>query len=128
MLLILSIFLLSVIIDVFTRIKFCKNVNIKSISLILTHRFFYIFMYFGWIFNNKIILIFYILTLIFINVYWYLNQNICDITQIENDICEYEKYKNFDYLYMLFEPKTADIIMKSLLSLFFLISVVKILN
>jgi len=128
LLIFLSIFLVSVIIDTFTRLRFCKNVDIKLISILLTHRFVYIFMYFGWIFNNKIILILYILSLISVHLYWYFNNNICDVTRIENDLCEYEEYKYFDYLYIFFDTKTADIILKSLLVVFISISVIKILN
>lgn len=128
LLIFLSIFLISIIIDAFTRLRLCKNIDAKLISILLIHRFVYIFMYFGWIFNNKIILISYILSLISIHLYWYFNNNICDVTSIENDLCEYEEYKYFDYLYIFFDVKTADIILKSLLVIFISISVIKILN
>lgn len=122
----LSMFLICIVIDLNTRLKYCKNINTDVILLILSHRLIYVFLMLGWIFNNKIILIFYILFICSINIHWIVNEWKCDLTQKENKICEYTEYKYFDYIYLIFTEKIADVIQIFLMILFLIISFIKL--
>jgi len=107
------IFTLFFIIDIFTRFLKCKNSNLKILLLIFFHRLFYTFIYYAWIFDNKIILILCLFLIIFTYIHWYFNNWKCKQTEIENNICNYDKYMNFDYFYIIFNEKIADLIINS---------------
>jgi hypothetical protein len=77
--------------------------NIFRITFILIiHHFISIFLHFGWIFNNKTILILYILSVNIIYVQFLFNDDKCVLTQIENKLCQYKPYRHFtDYFHWI---------------------------
>jgi hypothetical protein len=110
----LNIFIILVIlfftIDLCYRLPKCKNISIKIILLIFLHRLFLTLIYYGWIFDNKVFLISYLFLIILLYLYWLQNDWKCDITKIENNLCKYDTYTNFDYFYIIFNEKIANII------------------
>ena len=103
-------FLIFFIIDLFFRFSKCKHKNLKVLSIIFLHRFFYTFLYYGWIFDNKIILLLYLFIIIFVFIHWLTNNWKCKPTQIENNLCKYDNYMYFDYNYIIFKENVANII------------------
>lgn len=104
------IFVIFFIIDLYTRLPKCKNKSFKVILLIFLHRLYYTFLYYGWIFDNKILLIIYLFLIIFTYIHWLTNDWKCKQTEIENDLCKYDKYMYFDYIYLTFNENIAKII------------------
>lgn len=125
-------YFLFLIIDFSTRFHLCKQnqkdtVTLLKVSfLIILHRFIYVFLFFGWLFPSKIILITYVFFLISIVIYWKVEDDTCDLTKIENEMCQYENYEYFDYLFQIFQKETAMIIEYVLLGSFLLIALWKL--
>lgn len=104
------IFTIFFIIDIFTRLPKCKNKSLKVILLIFFHRLYYTFLYFGWIFDNKTVLILYLFLVMFTYIHWFTNNWKCKQTEIENNLCKYDNYMYFDYVYLNFNKNTANIL------------------
>ena len=79
------------VIDINNKYKNCvESVEIyKIIPTILAHRFISVFVYFGWLFDNKVILISYVAFLILLLLHWVTNDWKCIITEYENEICNF---------------------------------------
>ena len=69
---------------------------LQILSLQYIHHFIAIFMSLGWLFNNKYVLIFYILFIYGIFIHWIVNDGICFLTLIYNRICGYNDKKVFN--------------------------------
>jgi hypothetical protein len=118
--LILYIILLSI--DFFSKYKCCIKNHPKIVPELIIHRLASLFIYTGWIFNNKIVLIFYLIFIIGIVIHWITNNNICFLTEYENKVCNFPKNTRYDYIYRIFNPSTATII-TILFNIFILITV-----
>lgn len=91
------VYILCVSLDMIYTYKNCIYKNgVKIIPAILLHRLLTIFMYFGWLFNNKIVSIVYILILLTIIVHWLTNDWKCILTEYENYICDYPLNRKYD--------------------------------
>lgn len=70
-------------------------IYIQILVLQYIHHFIAIFMGWGWLFNNKFILLFYILFLIGVILHWKINKK-CFLTVIYNRLCGYDDRKLFN--------------------------------
>ena len=115
----------ALVIDINIRCKTCLQDNNKLcdiITVIIVHRIIYIFMYFGWIFSNKIVLNIYLIFLLCIILHCSSNDWKCYLSQVENSICNFHENNRYDYIFKIFDTKTA-----VTLTIFFLIFVFSIL-
>ena len=64
----------------------------KLIILLFLHQILVIFGNFGWLFNNKIMLILYLIIPLVVTLHWATNNNRCYLTLLENKICGYNQY------------------------------------
>lgn len=85
----------------FSENKYCLSkkapfIYIQILILQYIHHFIAIFMSWGWLFNNKFILFFYILFLIGIFIHWKTNDGKCILTVIYNRLCNYNDDKLFN--------------------------------
>lgn len=63
--------------------------------ILTTHHIGNCFLLYAWLFSNKYILFLHVLTVIGTSIYWYFNNNRCDITLDVNEICDWHKDKPF---------------------------------
>ena len=68
------------------------------------------FIYVGWIFDNKMILIFYLVFEVIIILHWITNHWKCCLTQYENKVCNFDKKEKYDYVFKIMNNKTAIIL------------------
>ena len=80
----------------------------KIIVTLLIHQMLEIFYSFGWLFNDKIILIFYLIYPFIIFFHWYTNDCQCILTQIESRICDFDDTQ-YDGLYEMIGLKKFSI-------------------
>ena len=104
------LFLILSFIDILTKYKKCVKDQPKIIPEIFLHRAISVFFYFGWIFNNKVILIFYLIGAFIILIHWFTNKFECVLTQYENKICNFRDDTRYDYIFRIFNYKTSVII------------------
>lgn len=109
-LILFCIFIILSIIDCITKYRKCVISQPKIIPEILLHRLINVFVYFAWLFNNKIILIFYILFAIGLVIHWYTNNWQCILTTYENKVCKFDKDSRYDYIFRIFNHNIATII------------------
>ena len=102
LLVVIIIYILTSIYDMNTRFKTCLKGNIKILPVLLFHRLLWVFLFFGWIFDSKFILIIYLLFNIGLQIHWLFNNNECVITQIERKMCKLPADSYSDYFYNLF--------------------------
>ncbi len=76
-----------------------KKNNTKLIFISLIHHIFNIFMHFGWIFNNKRILMFYLLLPVITLIHWKTNNDKCILTESVNKICGFSRNNLFNDLF-----------------------------
>ena len=69
---------------------------IQILCLQYIHHFIALFITLGWLFNNKNILLFYILFIICIVIHWKTNDDKCFLTVIYNRLCGYDDRKLFN--------------------------------
>lgn len=69
---------------------------IQILGLQYIHHFIAVFMGLGWLFNNKYILLFYILFLISIFIHWKTNGGKCFLTVMYNRLCGFDDRKLFN--------------------------------
>ncbi len=82
-----------------------KNKKYKIFILLLSHHILQVFTHFGWIFNNKKILVFYII-LPFLTLYhWKTNNNTCTLTENFNKLCNKPKGTLFNDIFKLLGMK-----------------------
>ena len=106
--------LIVTLIEAFQKFHECFMANPAIILIVYTHALIMLFMYFGWIFNNKYVLIFYLCFLAGIMLQWALNDWKCFVTNIENDVCVFPSYQYSDYIYRMFDANLAPIIAYSI--------------
>lgn len=103
-LILVVIFIFTTIYDTQTRFKMCLQTNTSEIlPILLFHRMLWVFLFFGWVFLNKYILVIYLLFNISLQIHWLYNSNECIITQIERKICNFPANSYSDYFYNLFQ-------------------------
>ena len=71
-------------------------IYIQILILQYIHHFISIFMSWGWLFNNKYVLLFYILFTISVILHWKTNGDKCFLTVIYNRLCGYDDQKFFN--------------------------------
>lgn len=113
------IYILTLMLDINTKYKKCIQKEPKVIFSICLHRLISVFMYFGWIFNSKIVLLIYIFTILCLFIHWVSNDWKCILTQYENKKCGFDKNQNYDFVYKFFQKDIAAIV-----SIFFKILVI----
>jgi hypothetical protein len=69
---------------------------IQILCLQYIHHFIALFITLGWLFNNKNILLFYILFIICVVLHWKTNDDKCFLTVIYNRLCGYDDRKLFN--------------------------------
>ena len=106
----LYLFVILSIIDCLTQYRKCIISHPEMICEILLHRLINIFAYFAWIFDNKIILIFYIIFMVALIIHWSTNNWECILTKYENKVCKFNKNARYDYFFIIFDEKTASFI------------------
>ena len=109
----LILFIISIIltfIDLFTKYKKCAHDEPKIIPELFLHRAINIFVYFGWIFDNKIVLIFYLLFELCVVIHWFTNNFNCFLAEYENKVCKFDKNTRYDYIFRFFKLRTATVI------------------
>lgn len=72
-------------------------VNSKKpiLKLLIIHHIGSAFLLYGWLFNNYILLLLHILTVLFTTIHWLLNNNKCALTVYINRECEWPEDKPF---------------------------------
>ena len=98
------------IIDSRTKYKQCIKDNPKIIPEMIFHRLIGTFIYFGWIFDNKIVLSFYLILETCILIHWITNRWKCCLTEYENKVCGFDDSEKYDYVFKIFTNKTAIVI------------------
>jgi hypothetical protein len=98
------------IIDIFVKFWKCFIEKPAIFILVYIHTIIIFFTYFGWIFNNKYILIFHLLFLVGVMAQWAFNDWRCFVTNVENNVCEFSDYEYSDYFNRLFDKNLAPII------------------
>jgi len=111
------------IIDVNGKYKTCiDNKPMKILPVIILHRIIFVFMYLGWIFNNKIILYGYLVFMLILLIHWSMNNWKCCLTQYENSVCDFSKNSQYDILLQNLSYKSK--VFVSILTKILLISLV----
>jgi len=99
LIIILILFIVLLIYDINTKYKTCiKNNFFKIFPIIFLHRLINVFMYTGWIFNNKKILYTYLFFIFLLIIHWITNKNKCILTDLENKICEFPDDTQYDFI------------------------------
>ena len=70
---------------------------------IIFHHFFANFSFIGWLFTNPIILLIFCISPIIVAVHWFKNKNKCFITEINNKLCKFTEYKEFNEITTLLD-------------------------
>jgi len=105
-----GIFIILFGIDCCFKYKKCIEKNPSIIYELYIHRLINVFVYFGWIFNNKAILTFHIILTFTLIIHWSTNNWECCLTNLENEVCEFDKNTKYDYLFQILDTNTATII------------------
>ena len=92
----------------FTRFKTCLCEKFEILPILLIHRFIWVLMFFGWMFNDKSILVSYVIFLMLLRVHWIFNNNECVVTQIERNICQFPEDSYSDYFYNFCDKENID--------------------
>lgn len=130
---ILSLTLISFLIDVFTNPCFYKiTPSLRAFGMLeflYLHHLLAVILYFGWLSPSKIFLGFYILLVIIIIFHWMTNNQKCILTQIINRYCNYDDNERFHDLFYILNLKSKswfDMFMYIYLFLAFVLSLYKI--
>jgi hypothetical protein len=84
---------LSIVLDLNNKTtKKCVNKNSRILPLLIFHHILSVFVYFGWILNDKRILQVYLFIPPIIAMHWLMNEN-CIITEYTNETCNWKKTK-----------------------------------
>ena len=75
--------------------------RLKVVILIILHHLLSTFLTFGWIMNNKTIIILYLVSLMGVIASWQITDGLCWITVLQNNMCGYNKKKPFNHLLQL---------------------------
>ena len=74
--------------------SFIKKIYIYTV-LILHHLVFSL-LYFGWLFNNKTLLIIFLFSPVVIMLHWLTNNWKCKLSQMINNVCKFDDFKLFE--------------------------------
>lgn len=102
-----SVFLVLLAIDYLGKYKDCIVKTPLMMFELALHRLINVFIYLGWIFNNKYVLGFYLIFNISLCIHWSLNNGRCCLTLFENQVCNFKKGTMYDYVFQVFDMKTA---------------------
>lgn len=92
----LFIVLLEILLDFTTKpTSLCIKEQPYIIYILTLHHVGNCFLLYAWLFNNKYILLLHIMTVLVTTIYWYFNENRCDITIDVNKLCGWNKDKPF---------------------------------
>jgi hypothetical protein len=109
-LIIIFLGIFSYLIDILTASKdyYQKCINNKLFHIeLLLHHIIVIFIFFGWLSNNKYILLIYLFIPIILISHWKMNNNRCKITEDVNNLCDLDKDEYIrDFLYIVGLKKT----------------------
>ena len=119
--------LIITLIDMCIKFWSCLTKKPAIVIVVYLHTIIILFTYLGWIFNNKYILVFYLLFLAGIMIQWALNDWRCFVTNIENNVCEFENYQYSDYFYRIFDKSLAPIMAYMVRILVIIIVIYKLL-
>lgn len=112
--LLFTLYLIQLILDLSTNEclkRLEKGERLKTILILIFHHIISVFGHFGWIFNNRKVLIVYILGNISILIHWMMHKG-CIVTEMFNKLCGYQGYEYFhDILYFLNLKKLSPVIM-----------------
>ena len=75
--------------------------QITIIIITFFHHFLAVFGLFGWLFNNKIFLITYIVLIVFMIVQWKLTGGVCVVTKSVSILADNPEYKRFNDVYKI---------------------------
>lgn len=75
--------------------------QIAIILITLIHHFIVVFGLFGWLFNNKIFLIVYIVLIVVMIVQWKITGGVCVITKSVSILADNPEYKRFNDVYKI---------------------------
>lgn len=75
--------------------------QIVIILITLFHHFLAVFGLFGWLFNNKIFLITYIVLIVFMIVQWKFTGGVCVVTKSVSILADNPEYKRFNDVYKI---------------------------
>lgn len=92
---IIIITLVSYSLDI-NNIKYKNINNVEKYSFylfLLIHHFIASIIYFGWLFNNKNFLLFYILLLLIVLAHWLTNDLKCVLTEVINKYCNNDQFE-----------------------------------
>jgi hypothetical protein len=79
--------------------RLSKKEKVKAFRILMIHHLYSSFANFGWILNNKFLLIIYILFPLSAILHWNTNENECVWTQDFNKLCGYKHYEYFHDLF-----------------------------
>ena len=93
----------SILSDIKDCLEIQKNKSKRFLILMIAfgHHLFSIFGFFGWLFNNKIILSIYILSLVAMVILWKINSGKCFITMSITKLSNNDNYKKFNDIYKI---------------------------
>jgi hypothetical protein len=89
------------IIDISTDYSQCYKTCPNIFIILFLHAIIWIFTHFGCFYNNKKILILYLLCFIFLPIHWLLNNNRCIVTEYVNKICGFDINRRYDRILYL---------------------------
>jgi hypothetical protein len=85
--------ILSIVLDLNNNTtKKCVDKNKRIFPLLIFHHILSVFVYFGWILNDKRILQIYLFVPPLIAMHWLMNEN-CILTEYTNETCNWKKTK-----------------------------------
>jgi hypothetical protein len=101
------LFIIQYSLDVFQNecISRLKDKKVLGLSNLALHHIISIFANFGWLYNNKKILIGNLILILIILLGWVTNKNKCFITEEFNKLCAYENYEFFHDFFYYFNIK-----------------------
>lgn len=111
------IILLSIVItaiDMSTDYKECYDAHPHVFLILFFHALIWVFSYIGCFYNNKKILIIYLLSFIAIPIHWLMNNNRCIVTEYVNKTCGFDINRKYDRILMLKNGVIYSIILKIL--------------
>jgi hypothetical protein len=83
----------------------CIERKNKIFLLLLIHHIFCVFLYFGWIFDNKYVLMLYIAS-VFVTVSHWICSGTCYLKKLTNDECDWDEHTKFNDLFNCFNMYT----------------------
>lgn len=108
----IGLILLSIVLDItHKKTRKCMSTSrqtSKLLFILVLHHILNIFANFGWMLNDKRLLMLYIISPIFMLIYWKLNNNKCDLTVYANKICGWSEDTYFNDFFQLLHFKTYD--------------------